>query len=150
MFRVPMIARSALALAAVCSSLSCDGGPTGPSTSLTGVWGGDHIALTVTDAGGHAEFDCAHGEISGALATDARRTFRGSGTFVREHGGPIRVDDPIDSHPAIYFGSATDRTMELTVQLTDTNIVVGTFTLARAAQGRVVKCLLPVTLLAVP
>ena len=141
MFRVGLIARSALAAAAVVSSVACGGAPTGPSTPLTGVWGGDHVTLTVTDAGSHAEFDCAHGDMARTLAVDAGRSFNVGGTFVREHGGPIRVDDPVDSHPAVYFGSATDRTMELTVELTDTGVVIGTFTLTRAVQGRVVKCL---------
>jgi hypothetical protein len=72
---------------------------------------------------------------------DARHAFSVRGTFVREHGGPILVGEPPDSHPADYVGSLTADTMVLTVQLIDTKDVIGTFTLIRGAPGRVVKCL---------
>jgi hypothetical protein len=109
----------------------------------TGRWGGDHIALTVAVVGTHIEFDCAHGDIPIALMVDARNDFDVSGTFVREHGRPIRVGEVPDSHPAAYVGSVTETTMVLTVRLTDTNEAIGTFTLSRDSAGRVVKCLLP-------
>ena len=107
------------------------------------MWGGDHIAMTVTDTGAHVEFDCAHGEISGSQTLNARNEFNVIGTFVREHGGPIRVGEAPDSHPAAYVGIVTSTSMVLTVRLTDTNDVIGTFTLLRDSTGRVVKCLLP-------
>ena len=110
---------------------------------LTGMWGGDHIALTVADAGTHVEFDCAHGDIPIPLMVNARNEFDVSGTFVREHGGPIRVGEMPDSHPAAYVGSVTPTMMVLTVRLTDTNDAIGVFTLSRGSPGRVVKCLLP-------
>jgi hypothetical protein len=108
---------------------------------LTGMWGGDHIALTVADRGAHFEFDCAHGDTPITLVVNARNEFDVSGTFVREHGGPIRVGEMPDSRPAAYVGSVTETTMVLTVRLTDTNEVIGTFSLSRGAPGRVVKCL---------
>ena len=141
MRRVRLIARTASAAALAVSIVACGGSPAGPSAPLTGQWGGDHVSLTLTDAGGGAEFDCAHGAIAGALTADAAHAFRVSGTFVREHGGPIAIGETPDVHPAVYSGSATDGTMQLTVTLTDSNAVVGTFTLVRSAPGRVVKCL---------
>jgi hypothetical protein len=89
------------------------------------------------------EFDCAHGDIPGALTLNARNEFNVTGTFVREHGGPIRVGEVPDSHPAVYAGLVTATTMTLTVRLTDTNEMIGTFTLSRGTPGRVVRCLLP-------
>ena len=130
-----------LALGSVSASAACGGGPTNPSSSPIGVWGGDHISLTVTDAGSHAEFDCAHGDIPNPWAVDSRQAFTVRGTFVRDRGGPILIGVPPDSHPADYVGSVTASTMVLTVELTDTKDVVGTFTLIRGAAGRVVKCL---------
>jgi hypothetical protein len=109
------------------------------------MWGGNDIALTVSDTGTHVEFDCAHGDVPGTLTVDARNTFDVQGTYVREHGGPIRVGEAPDSHPAAYGGSVTASTMILTVRLTDTNEVIGTFTVSRGSPGRVVKCLLPST-----
>jgi hypothetical protein len=125
---------------------ACGSGPSGPSAVLNGTWGGDHIALTVADTATHLEFDCAHGDIPGRLMVNARSELDVGGTFVREHGGPIRVGEAPDSHPAAYVGSATAATMRLTVRLTDTNELIGTFTLSRGSPGRVVKCLLPLVL----
>jgi hypothetical protein len=137
------LARSLSLLGAVVATSACSSSPSGPSPVLTGMWGGDHIALTVADTGTHSEFDCAHGDIPSTLMVNARNEFDVSGTFVREHGGPIRVGEMPDSHPAAYVGSVTVTTMMLTVRLTDTNEVIGTFTLSRGSPGRVVKCLLP-------
>ena len=116
-------------------------GAVGPSPLATGVWGGDHIAMTITESSVHLELDCAHGDVPSAIAIDARGQFNVAGTFVREHGGPIRIDDPPDSHPAMYTGSVSSNEMTLTIQQTDTNQPIGTFMLVRGTQGRVVKCL---------
>jgi hypothetical protein len=140
------LAPSLFVLGAVMATWACGSGPSGPSAVLNGTWGGDHIALTVADTAAHLEFDCAHGDIPGALTVNARSEFDVSGTFVREHGGPVRVGEIPDSHPAAYVGAATAVTMQLTVRLTDTNEVIGAFTLSRGSPGRVVKCLLPFVL----
>ena len=116
-------------------------GAVGPSPLTTGVWGGNHIAMTITESSVHVELDCAHGDVPSAIAIDARGQFTVAGTFVREHGGPIRVDEPSDSHPAMYTGSVSSNEMTLTIQQTDTNQPIGTFMLVRGTQGRVVKCL---------
>ena len=130
-------------VAAVVATSACSSSPSSPSPVLTGMWGGVHIALTVADTGTHIEFDCAHGDIPITLILNARNEFDVPGMFVREHGGPIRVGEMPDSHPAAYAGSVTGTTMVLTVRLTDTNEVFGTFTSSRGSPGRVVKCLLP-------
>jgi hypothetical protein len=137
------LARSLCLLAAVVAASACSSSPTGPTPVRAGLWGGDHIALTVAGMSAHIEFDCAHGEIPVALMVNARNEFDVSGTFVREHGGPIRVGEVPDSHPAAYVGSVSETTMVLTVRLTDTNEVIGTFALSRDSPGRVLKCLLP-------
>ena len=61
--------------------------------------------------------------------------------FVREHGGPIREDEKPDVYPAMYTGTVTAQTMQLTIRLTDSQALIGTFMLTRDAPGRVVKCL---------
>jgi hypothetical protein len=122
------------ALAIACGSL-------GPSPLAAGVWGGDHIAMTITESSVHVELDCAHGDVPNPIMIDGRDQFSAAGTFVREHGGPIRVDEPPDSHPAMYAGSVSSNSMTLTIQQTDTSQTIGTFTLVRGTQGRVVKCL---------
>jgi len=103
-----------------------------------GVWGGDHIVLTVEATSAHVEFDCAHGEIPVRLPDGP---FTVAGTFVREHGGPIRVDETADSHPALYVASMSGGVMTLTIRLAGGGELVGTFTLTRGSSGRVFKCL---------
>src|SRR6266436_316471 len=112
------LARLLCLLGTVVATSACGSSPSAPSPVLTGMWGGDHIALTA-DSGAHIEFDCAHGDIPIMLIVNARNEFNVSGTFVREHGGPIREGEVPDSHPAAYVGSVTDTTMVLTVRLTD-------------------------------
>jgi len=127
--------RTALVLAVVAAAC---GAPSSPSLMPTGLWGGDHIALTVEDRSAHVELDCAHGDIPIRLP-DA--PFTVAGTFVRERGGPIRVDETADSRPATYVASTAGSVMTLTIRLTDSGELVGTFTLTRGSSGRVVKCL---------
>jgi hypothetical protein len=118
----------------------CSGSPSGPSPISPGLWGGDHVTLNVGESKSHLEFDCAHGDIPDGLTAN-RGSFSLPGTFVREHGGPIRVDEAADVHPALYSGTLAGDTMRLTVRLTDGGDSIGTFTLARGVSGRVVKCL---------
>ena len=132
--RFPLIVLISIAIAA------CSRTPSGPSTVDAGMWGGDHIMLTVTDKSSHLELDCAHGDIPGPLTAD-RGTIAVTGTFVREHGGPIRVDETADAHPALYSGMLTGSTLQLSIRLTDSGEVIGSFSLTRGATGRIAKCL---------
>jgi hypothetical protein len=120
----------------------CATAQTGPSPVVpTGLWGGDHISMTVGETSSRVELDCAYGEIPTALTTDSRGTFSAVGTFVQERGGPIREDETLQVHPAIYVGAVTANTMRLTIRLTDPEVLVGTFVLTRGTLGRLVKCL---------
>ena len=129
-----------IALVAV-AAYACGGATTGPSRLPPGVWGGDHISLSVADTSTHLELDCAHGDIPAVPTLDRQGQFEVAGTYVREHGGPIRQGEIPDSHPAIYSGLVASTTMTLTIRLSDTNEPVGTFTLVSGSSGRVFKCL---------
>ena len=120
---------------------SCGDSPTGPSRLPAGVWGGDHVFLSVTDTSTHLELDCAHGDIPAVLTVDRQGQFQVAGTFTREHGGPIRVDEVAERHPAIYSGMVVSTTMTLTIRVSDANESIGPFTLVSGALGRVFKCL---------
>jgi hypothetical protein len=127
---------------ALATLTSCADSPTHPSGSvLSGVWGGDHVILTIADEGSRLEFDCAHGSVPGPLIPDRQGAFASPGLFVRERGGPIREGDPLDSHKATYAGTVTAHRMQLTVRLTQTGELIGMFTLTEGVPGRVVKCL---------
>ena len=130
------IARAVLVLFVVVPT-AC-GTPSEPSATLTGVWGGDHITLTVGETSARLDLDCAHGDIPTRLPP---APFSVGGTFVRERGGPIREGDVPDSHPALYAASTSGDTMTLTIRLTDSGDLLGPFALTRGAPGRVIKCL---------
>jgi hypothetical protein len=132
------VSRSACAVALLCGA--CSGTPIEPSPVETGIWGGDHVSFTVGNSSNHLEFDCAHGDIPGIVSVN-HGELAASGTFVREHGGPVRVDEPLDSHPALYSGTVSGSTMQLSIRLTDSGDVIGSFSLVRGTSGRVVKCL---------
>ncbi|HYX41875.1 MAG TPA: hypothetical protein VE821_09275 [Pyrinomonadaceae bacterium] len=105
----------------------------------TGVWGGEHVRLQVTDDGATIEYDCAHGTLAGPLALDGQGRFSVTGTYARE-GGPVRVDAAPAGVPARYTGSVQGRTLTLTTTLTDKDQNVGTFTLTQGSEGRLWKC----------
>jgi hypothetical protein len=107
----------------------------------TGVWGGHHIQMQVTESGALIEYDCAHGTIEEPLVLDGEGRFEATGTHVRERGGPVREGDKPDSHPARYAGRVNGKTMTLSVTLTDTRQSLDMYTLTQGDSGRIMKCL---------
>jgi len=131
----------ALFVLGVVAGYSCGDMTTGPSRLSPGVWGGDHISMSLGDTSTHLELDCAHGDVPAVPTLDLQRQFDIAGTYVREHGGPIRQGEIPDSHPAIYSGTVASTTMTLTIRLSDTHESIGAFTLVSGSFGRVFKCL---------
>ena len=107
----------------------------------SGIWGGDRVQLNVTEQGGTTEYDCAHGTIDQPLEIDRNGRFAATGTHVFEHAGPVRSDEPVDSHPAKYEGRIAGDRLALTVTLTDTHDDVGMFSLRRDVAPRLHKCM---------
>jgi len=105
-----------------------------------GTWGGKHIQFEVSDGSVNIEYDCAHGSIEGPLTFDRQGRFSWRGSYTREHGGPIRINEKVNNQPATYSGSINGDTMTLTVRLANTSDPVLTFTLTRGNVGRVWKC----------
>jgi hypothetical protein len=110
-----------------------------PERIQNGLWGGEHVRMTVKDAGAAVEFDCAHGTIDTPLALDDDQHFDAQGVFVREHGGPIRINETESREPAHYQGSRDGSTLTLRIVL-ESGKTVGPFTLAFGQNGRVRKC----------
>lgn len=106
---------------------------------LRGQWGGQHIAMEVTDSGATIEYDCAHGRINEKISPDADGKFEAKGVHARERGGPTRQGED-NEQPAVYRGSIKDDTLTLTVELAQNNENVGTFTLTHGKPGRIRKC----------
>lgn len=118
-----------------------NGNSTEQMRKLQGQWGGADIALEVTSEGIDVNFDCAHGHIEESIIPDSDGNFSVKGTYVREHGGAMRMNENPDSLPAVYKGKLSENQMTLTVTFPDGTEDVGPFTLERGKSGRVHKCM---------
>ena len=103
-------------------------------------WGGLHVRMQTSAAGATLEFDCAHGAIHEPIKTNAHGEFSVSGTYIPEHGGPVRRDETPRELPATYKGSIDGDTMQLQIELSDKTPGPPPMTLKRGASGRVFKC----------
>jgi hypothetical protein len=105
-----------------------------------GTWGGEHIALEVTETGATIDYDCAHGRITERITLDSDGNFKVKGLHVREHPGPVRIGEDTTGQAAVYTGTSDGKTLTLTVKLVGTDEIVGTYTLTHGKMGRVRKC----------
>jgi hypothetical protein len=122
-------------------ALACAASPGGASRLERvppGEWGGQHVRLTVQDAGGTVEFDCAHGRLRGPWTLDPQGRFDVPGTLVAE-GGPTRKDAVGEGRPARYRGETNGDRMSLELML-EGGESAGSFTLVRNGRARLVKC----------
>lgn len=124
------------------SLAACSGFIYGPNGIIAiGSWGGLHVVMVLEESGGTLEYDCAHGTIEPGWTLTADGVFSGVGEHVIEHGGPVREGEVLPARPAAYEGTIDDDRMQLTVTLTDSAQVVGTFDLLRDGEGQIVRCL---------
>ena len=105
---------------------------------VTGSWGGEHIVLEASGNDAKADFDCAHGEIAGALTLDRQGNFDVSGTYTAEHGGPVRRDETPNSSTVRYSGHVQGESMTLSITRGEEKL--GNFTLTRDAHPLLTKC----------
>lgn len=124
------------------SLAGCAGGsPTSSVTAIAvGIWGGDHVRLTVESNAVSVEFDCAHGTLPAPVPLDDG-AFDVTGILVLERGGPIREGEVLPQQTARYSGTVEGADMTLRVTLVDTAQVTGDYTLRRGAAARLFKCL---------
>ena len=107
---------------------------------VEGGWGGQHIGMVATETGASLEFDCAVGTIGEAIHPDEDGDFSVTGVQFPGHGGPIKVGETIESHPARYEGNVRGNEMTLTITLTDSETEVGSFTLVADNPASITKC----------
>jgi hypothetical protein len=107
---------------------------------VEGSWGGQHIGMVATETGASLDFDCAVGTIGEAIQPDEDGDFSVTGVQFPGHGGPIRVGETIESHPARYEGNVRGDEMSLTITLTDSDTEVGSYTLVADNPPNITKC----------
>lgn len=105
-----------------------------------GLWGGGHIRMDVKAAETKIEFDCGHATIASKILIDPRGRFVAKGTHFEERGGPVRQGEVAHGYPVEFRGTVKGQNMKLTVTRTDTNEVLGTFSLTRGREPELVKC----------
>ena len=105
-----------------------------------GAWGGEHISLEVTADGAITEYDCAHGTISQRISLDRRGRFNVPGTYIAEHGGPVREGQQANSIPVQFNGRVSEKRMHLTVRRRGSRQLIGNFTLVFGQEASLVKC----------
>ena len=126
-----------VALVAACSVVIA-----GPGVFIIiGDWGGEHVRMELEEAGGTLEYDCAHGTVDPGWTLTDEGEFSGTGEHFIEHGGPVQEGEVIPPRPASYSGTVDGDRMDLTVTLTDSAQIVGTYKLERGGDGQIVRCL---------
>jgi hypothetical protein len=96
--------------------------------------------MIVSDSSATLDYDCAHGTIDEPIMANDNGVFKVTGIHVREKGGPIRLEEIPDKHPAVYNGSIKGKEMTLIVKLIDTDVVIDTFSLSHGAEPIIYKC----------
>ena len=122
--------------------LGCASGGPVPVDKVDGVplgdWGGEHVRLTVSEAGGRIEFDCAHGTLDAPLQVIDAGRFDVPGSYVRE-GGPV-VSGREDRQNVRYSGKTDGRSMNLEI-VREGGERLGPFRLTFGERPKLLKCL---------
>ena len=107
---------------------------------MTGDWGGAHVGLSLTSAGGTLDYDCAAGTMTGPALMHPDGTFLAEGIHTPGHGGPAREGETSPGYRVRYSGSVRGNTMSLQ-GVTETGTLLGPFTLRRGVQPMIFRCL---------
>jgi len=118
---------------------SCATLPAEPA-AVTGDWGGAHIGLHLTSAGGSIDYDCAAGAIAEPVVPHAGGTFVVQGTHTPGHGGPAIEGVVMPAYRATFTGTVHGDRMTLAGRV-ENGVVLGPFTLRRGAEPGIFRCL---------
>ncbi|MEN9502220.1 MAG: hypothetical protein RI964_1505 [Pseudomonadota bacterium] len=88
-----------------------------PLPNLSGLWGGEHLELTLAASGGTLRYDCGAGTLDGVLKPDAQGKFTAMGTFTRGMGA-VMADPALwpKPEPVTYSGQVQGETLRLQIQ----------------------------------
>lgn len=109
--------------------------------SIKGNWGGEHISLKITDSGASIELDCAGVVVESPLKPDQNGSFKATGIYAQESGGPVRQNDANLSFRVKIIGQIRGKKITLTIKRQSTGKSLGTFKLIQGKEPFVVKCL---------
>lgn len=123
-----------LPLLAACAAVPAAGLP------VSGEWGGTHVGLSLTPAGGTLEYDCAAGTMIGPLMINRDGTFIAEGTHTPGWGGPEIDGQVLPSYSVRYSGSIRGDSMSLQGRV-ENGVLLGPFTLRRGAEPIIFRCL---------
>lgn len=122
------------ALLAACAARPFERAP------VTGEWGGTHVGLSLTLAGGTLDYDCAAGTMIGPLMLHSDGTFIAEGTHTSGKGGPEIEGEKMPSYRVRYSGAVRGNRMSLQGRL-ESGVLLGPFTLRRGAEPIIFRCL---------
>jgi hypothetical protein len=132
--RPRLTALAFFAALSACTSVPPAGGP------LTGEWGGTHIGLRLSAAGGTLDYDCAAGTIDEPVALRPDGTFEAIGMHTPGWGGPERSGEVRPSYRTRYSGSVRGDRMTLQGRV-ENGVLLGPFRLVRGAEPVIMRCL---------
>lgn len=120
---------------------SCETKINPKNIDVLGIWGGQGVTLEINENSSNFEFDCATAMINSKLKTTDNQIDTQFGTFTYEHGGPIKIDEKPDIHPAQFRGEIKNDSMTIIITILDQKRPDQVFKLKKGEMGRVFKCL---------
>ena len=131
--------RSALKLVlAVGVAIATMGGDS--SETLTGIWGGPQVRLSLTESGGKLELGCAAATIDSPVRLDKQGMFAVSGRYEQFASGQTDADAPPKFIKTRFVGHVDGDTLHLAVHL-DGSKTPQDYTLQRGRRTKLINCM---------
>ena len=111
-----------------------------PAGPVTGEWGGAHIGMSLTGAGGTIEYDCASGRLSEPIVPGSDGGFQVQGTHTPGHGGPAIEGEILPVYRVRFTGNVQGGRMTMTGRV-ENGVILGPFMLRRGAESGIFRCL---------
>src|SRR5688572_25600305 len=105
---------------------------------VTGDWGGRHVHLRLTEAGGTLDYDCAAGTIKGPLRLNEDGQFSAVGTHTPGQGGPEIEGRVSPTYRVQYAGTVRGKRMRLHGRVAN-GVVLGPYNLRLGAEPSIVR-----------
>ena len=115
-----------------------------------GKWGATGIVVTVLDGSVSIDLPCANASIAVRPKLNAKGEFDAVGRYNQEGPGAIAIvpgqpEQPVEngrtSQNARFHGKVTGKQLRLTITMSKTGEVIGTYNIESGKTGRMFKCL---------